>query len=87
VDAADFRDTAEELALTPLVPGVDVASGWVFDTHNERDHWDELKYVSALCTRRKHKARFVGIPTGGALVIHPDGKMESVGEAPFVMGN
>jgi hypothetical protein len=57
----------------------------VFDTHNERDDWDELRDVAALCRRHGQEAKFLGIPTAGAIVFHADGDMEVVGQPPFVL--
>ena len=59
--------------------------GHVFDTHNEEDDWDELRVVATLCAAHGKTARFLGIPTGGALIFHGDGSMETVGTPPFVL--
>ena len=75
----------EQLARTGLVAGIGAVAGHVFDTHNEEDDWDELRLVAKLCAARGKTARFLGIPTGGALVFHGDGSMETVGNAPFVL--
>ena len=41
--------------------------------------------MAELCARRGKTARFIGIPTGGALVFHGDGAMEAMGAEPFVL--
>jgi cyanophycinase-like exopeptidase len=79
-------DEAAQLARTNLVAGVGVVASHVFDTHNEEDDWDELRIVAKLCALRGKAARFVGIPTGGALIFRGDGSMETVGKEPFVLG-
>jgi len=78
-------DESEQLARTGLVAGIGVVADHVFDTHNEEDDWDELRLVAKLCASRGKAARFLGIPSGGALVFHGDGSMESVGKPPFVL--
>lgn len=79
-------DDEAQLAGTHLVACIGAVPGHVFDTHNEEDDWDELRLVEKLCVRHGEKARFVGIPTGGALVFHGDGTMEHLGVEPFVLG-
>jgi cyanophycinase-like exopeptidase len=76
---------SEQLARTSLVAGVGIVADHVFDTHNEEDDWDELRLVAKLCAARGKAARFLGIPSGGALVFHGDGSMEPVGKPPFVL--
>jgi hypothetical protein len=78
-------DENEQLARTGLVAGIGVVTDHVFDTHNEEDDWDELRLVAKLCAARGKAARFLGIPSGGALVFHGDGSMEPVGKPPFVL--
>jgi cyanophycinase-like exopeptidase len=78
-------DDDETLERTSLVRCTGVVRGHVFDTHNEEDDWDELRIVARLARREKEDARFVGIPTGGALVLAADGALEVVGEAPFYL--
>jgi hypothetical protein len=81
----DDADEETHLAGTPLVPGIAAVAGHVFDTHNEADDWDELRFVAKLCARQGKTARFFGIPTGGALIVRGDGATEIVGEPPFVL--
>ena len=76
---------SEQLARTRLVAGIGVVADHVFDTHNEEDDWDELRVVAKLCAARGKAARFLGIPSGGALVFHRDGSMEPLGKPPFVL--
>jgi len=78
-------DESEQLARTGLVAGIGAVAGHVFDTHNEEDDWDELHIVAKLCAAHGKTARFIGIPTGGALVFHGDGTMEPVGNPPFIL--
>lgn len=78
-------DPEAEFARTRLQRCIGAVPGYVFDTHNEEDDWDELRVVAKLCARHGKKARFVGIPTGGALIFHGDGTMETVGTRPFVL--
>jgi cyanophycinase-like exopeptidase len=79
----DDGDAEEELDRTALLPCIGVLADCVFDTHNEEDDWDELRAVAKLAAREKKRARFLGIPSGGALVFHADGAMEVVGKPPF----
>ena len=78
-------DQDEQLVRTKLVAGIGAVAGHVFDTHNEEDDWDELRLVARICSREGLSARFVGIPTGGALVFHGDGSMETVGRPSFAL--
>jgi len=73
-----------DLARTKLVECIG-AVPCVFDTHNEEDDWDELRIVAKLCTQHRKKARFIGVPTGDAVVYHGDGTLETVGVEPFVL--
>jgi cyanophycinase-like exopeptidase len=82
-DDAEPMSVTTQVEHTDLVPCVGVVPRHVFDTHNERDDWDELRIVAKLCSRRKQKAQFLGIPTRGALVFDEQGAMEVVGEPPF----
>jgi cyanophycinase-like exopeptidase len=79
-------DESAQLERTGLVAGIGAVAGHVFDAHNEEDDWDELRFVAKLCALRGKAARFLGIPTGGAIVFHGDGSMEPVGNPPFVLG-
>jgi hypothetical protein len=79
------RDPEAEFARTKLQPCIGAVPSHVFDTHNEEDDWDELRVVAKLCARHRKKARFVGIPTGGALIFHGDGTIETVGVRSFVL--
>jgi len=76
-------DHDEDLQRTSLVPCIGVIAAHVFDTHNEEDDWDELRVAARLVERRGERAVFLGIPTGGALILEGDGSVEVVGEPPF----
>jgi cyanophycinase-like exopeptidase len=78
-------DPETELARTKLLACVGAVPAHVFDTHNEEDDWDELRLLAKLCSRHGEKARFIGIPTGGALIFDGNGRMESVGTKPVVL--
>jgi cyanophycinase-like exopeptidase len=82
---ATSDDSEAEFARTKLQPCIGAVPSHVFDTHNEEDDWDELRVVAKLCAHHGKKARFIGIPTGGALIFHGDGTMETVGTLPFVL--
>jgi cyanophycinase-like exopeptidase len=84
IDWPEDEDAPEEQA--DVVPCVGVVPGYVFDTHDEEDGWEELHVASRLLARRGEKSRFLGIPTKGALVFEPHGAMEVVGESPFTLG-
>jgi cyanophycinase-like exopeptidase len=74
-------ETSDDAAQ--LLPCISVLPGHVFDTHNEEDDWDELRVAARLAARAGTHARFLGIPSGGALVFRGDGAMEVVGKPPF----
>jgi cyanophycinase-like exopeptidase len=78
-------DPEAELSSTRLLACIGAVPAHVFDTHNEDDDWDELRAVEKLCARQGKRARFIGIPTGGAIVFHADGSMEHLGAPPFVL--
>jgi cyanophycinase-like exopeptidase len=78
-------DEDEQIARTGLVPGIGAVPGHVFDAHNEEDDWDELRLVAKVCAARGETARFLGIATGGAVIFHGDGSMETVGNPPFIL--
>jgi hypothetical protein len=79
----DDEGEDEQLQRTSLVRCTGVVTGHVFDTHNEEDDWDELRVAARLLQRQKENAVFLGIPTGGALIVTSDGSFEVVGKAPF----
>jgi cyanophycinase-like exopeptidase len=88
IDWPEDEEAPEEQA--DLVPCVGVVPGYVFDTHDDDDGWEELHVASRLLARRGEKARFLGIPTKGALVFggskETESAMEVVGESPFTLG-
>jgi peptidase E len=67
-----------------LVPCTAVVSDLVVDTHAEEDDWEELKLVQGMLEAAGHAPRLRGIPTGGGLVVTPNGSLTTVGDAPFV---
>jgi cyanophycinase-like exopeptidase len=79
----DDDEEDEHLQQTSLVRCTGVVTDHVFDTHNEEDDWDELRVAAKLVQRGGLTAVFLGIPTGGAIVLGNDGSMEVVGEQPF----
>ena len=83
VDWPTDGDADENLERTSLVRCTGVVPGYVFDTHNEEDDWDELRVAARLARRRGDPCRFLGIPTGGALVFREDGAIDVVGRPPF----
>jgi peptidase E len=66
-DDAAGAETFDCLGLAPLV----------CDTHSEEDGWEELKTLLSL--RRASGEIGYGIPTGGALRIRADGRVEALG--------
>ena len=84
IDWPEDEDAPEEQA--DLVACVGVLPHHVFDTHDEEDDWEELKVAQRLLARRGGgHAKFLGIPTKGALVFDGPDAMEVVGEAPFAL--
>ncbi len=68
-----------------LVPCAAIAPRLVLDAHDEADDWAELRVVARLVKQRGDDVRFVGIPTAGAIAVDGDGKIESIGRAPFFL--
>jgi len=67
----DGAETYECLSLVPCS----------LDTHGEDDDWREAQSFAAVRARELgKKARAYGVPSGGALVIGPDGTMHARGE-------
>jgi len=66
-----------------LVRCIGAAGNLVVDTHDEEDGWGELKLVHGMLRAAGHRHRVWGIPTGGGIVVHDDGRLESVGDAAF----
>jgi len=80
------EDDEDDPALerTSLVACAGLVPAHVFDTHNEEDDWDELRVAAKLAHKQGLAVRFLGIPTGGALVFHGDAPApEVVGKEPF----
>ncbi|NLF40422.1 type 1 glutamine amidotransferase-like domain-containing protein [bacterium] len=46
------------------------------DMHAEEDGWEELK---ALLKKLRHDALGYGVPSGGGMIVHPDGEVEALG--------
>ncbi len=64
-------ETYECLALVPFT----------VDTHGEGDDWREARSYAAVRARELGKeARAYGVPSGGALVVDPQGKIAAQGE-------
>jgi peptidase E len=72
VHAGDHEaETYECLAIVP----------YAVDTHGEGDDWQEARSYAAVRARELgEEARAYCVPSGGALVIHPQGKLEARGE-------
>jgi len=52
------------------------------DTHGEGDHWQETQSFAAVRARELgQKACAYGVPSGGALVVGPDGALQARGES------
>ena len=81
IDWPEDEDAPEDQA--ELVACVGVLPEYVFDAHDEEDGWQELRVAARLAARRDVRARFLGIPSGGALVFRADDAMEVVGNPPF----
>jgi peptidase E len=60
-----------------VFPCLDIAPV-ICDTHAEDDDWEELKALIAL---EKEGVKGYGIPSGGTIKVHPDGKVEAFGDA------
>ena len=75
----------DAFAQGTLVECTRVAGGLVIDCHDEASDWEELRLVKQMCESKglAERARFIGIPTGGAIVVHSDGSHETVGKPPF----
>jgi peptidase E len=52
----------------------------ICDTHAEEDDWQELKALLAL---EQDNVRGYGIPSGAAIKVFPDGKIEALGNAVY----
>jgi cyanophycinase len=67
-------DQAETYACLRIVP-------YTVDTHGEGEDWREaLSYAAVRARELGREARAYGVPSGGALVIDPQGKIEVQGE-------
>jgi len=71
-------DGGSLLRCTGVVPDL------VVDTHAEEDAWQELRLVQGLLAAAGHTPRLRGIPTGGGLVVGPDGSLTVVGDPPHL---
>jgi peptidase E len=66
----DEAETYECLAIAPCA----------LDTHGETDDWRETRSFAAVRARELGKqARACAVPSGAALVVHPDGSMRARG--------
>jgi peptidase E len=67
-------DDAETYECVGVVP-------YAIDTHGEGDGWREaMAYAAVRARELGAEARVYCVPSGGALVIHPQGKLEARGE-------
>ncbi len=78
------HDGGELVRCTGVVPDL------VVDCHAEEDHWGELYLVRAMLRDRYARVangeslpRFLGLPTGGGIVVEPDGTRAPLGSPPF----
>jgi cyanophycinase-like exopeptidase len=75
-----------------LVPCTGVVPDLVVDCHAEDDDWSELRLVRAMLRDRTTRGgppprlRFLGLPTGGGVVVGPDGTIADVGDASVPLG-
>ena len=85
-DASDARPL-DEFANGTLVACTRVAPDLVIDCHDESSDWEELRLVKKMCDAKKigDELRFVGIPTGGAIVVDSLGAHEIVGKEPLYL--
>jgi cyanophycinase-like exopeptidase len=68
-----------------LVRMTGVVGDLVVDTHNEEDDWDELRLVHGMLQAAGENVRLRGIPTGGGLIVAPDGAIQAIGDPPLVL--
>jgi cyanophycinase-like exopeptidase len=66
-----------------LVRCTGVVSDLVIDCHAEEDGWSELSLVQAMLAAEKRSMRLRGVPSGGGLIVHPDGRLEAFGKEAF----
>lgn len=71
-----WRDPNDD-STAELFPCLGLA-GVICDTHDEQDSWQELQTVLKL---GKKNVTGYGIPTGTAIKVSPDGKVEALGGA------
>ena len=70
-------DGGELVRCTGVVPDL------VVDCHAEDDGWSELVLVRGMLQAQGLTARLRGIPSGGGLIVAPDGSLEVIGKGPF----
>ena len=83
------HDGGELVECTGVVPDL------VVDCHAEDDDWSELRLVRAILQDRDARggggagaavpSRFLGLPTGGGIVVGPDGTTVNIGDASVPM--
>lgn len=71
-----WRDPDDD-ATAEIFPCLGIAPV-ICDTHAEGDDWEELKALLAL---EKNGAEGYGIPSGAAIKVYPDGRVEALGGA------
>ena len=75
----------DEFANGTLVACTSVIDDLVIDCHDEASDWEELRLVKKMCDAKRiaDRVRFIGIPTGGTVVVDPSGAHEIVGKEPL----
>jgi peptidase E len=71
-----WRDPDDD-SSAEIFPCLNIASV-ICDTHAEADEWEELQALLAL---EKDSVKGYGIPSGTAIKIYPDGRVEALGGA------
>jgi hypothetical protein len=76
---AEWPDDGDDHGAT-LVPCTGVVADLVVDCHDEASDWEELRAVARLLAATNAPTpRFIGIPTGGAVVVDASGAIGQLG--------